>query len=157
MGVVLIVGVVCVQVPSSGVQFEVTLSSPTWSEPELGFSLSSATISASPRTVSVFHVVNSSLARVVSAPTDRIQLSVQRTAGTQTQASISVTTMPFTSSVAVGGLTFQPATPIVHFAPISQLVTFSAGQSEQQIQVEAVIAVATSPLAFRVIVESSSR
>ena len=145
------------QVPASGLQFQVTLTSVTLSPLELGFSQSSATVQVSARTRSQFLVVNSSLTKVVSSASDRVTLVIRRSRGVQTTSQVAVTTFSLISAATVGRLTFQPAVPTVNFAPTSELFTFAPGQTELEVSVEAVIATSPSPLAFQVGVVSPDK
>ena len=145
-----------IQVPAGGLQFTVRLSS-DFSLSELGFVVSSAVVYVRPRTVSVFLITNSSLTRVVYSSSDRINVEIRRTLGLQNIAQVTLRTAALASAVSVGRLTFQPAEPYVNFAPISEILVFSRGQTDLVVPVETVITAGTSPLAFQVVLESSSK
>jgi len=124
---------------------------------ELGFGVSSATVYVSARTRSQFRVADHSLVRVVTSPSDRVALVITRSRGIQATSQVTVATLSLNSAVTVGGLTFQPAMPIVNFAPTSELLTFAPGQTELEVSVEAIIAAGSAPLAFQVGVVSPNK
>ena len=144
------------QVPASGEQFSVCLSS---SSPGVGFGAPSlATVFVHPRTVSVFEITDSNLTRLVTSATDNnLVLEVRRIAGLQTFARVSLKTVQLTRAVTVGRQTFQPAQQLVHFAVTNVSRNFDVGVETVTVHLEVIISMGTTPLAFLVVLGSTSQ
>lgn len=142
--------------PSSGEKFSVLLSSSTSG---VGFSVPSvATIIVRPRTVAVFQITDSNLTRLVTSATDNhLVLEVKRIVGLQTFARVSLTTVQLARAISVGGQTFQPAQRYVHFAVTNVSRNFDVGVETLTVLLEVIISVGTTPLAFLVVLGSTSQ
>lgn len=143
------------QVPESGEQFSVLLSSST---PGVGFgSPVQAVVTVLPRVIATFRIAPDNLVNIVTRP-EELLLVIERTEGLQITAQVSYRTLQATQPIVVGKLQpFQPAQAQMQFTQIDQTsLIFNPGDTSLTVDVP-VLSIGSIPAAFRVQIDSTTQ
>ena len=141
-----------VQVPESGEEFSVRLSS---SMEGVGFgSPVVAAVTVLPRVIPTFRIAPDNLINVVISSQQPLPIVIERVNGQQTVATLPYSTVQPSEPVSVRGLPpIQPAQPQVDFAQIQTSVTFASGEESAIVNIP-ILSVGSSPVVFFVVIGS---
>ncbi len=116
---------------------------------------SDAIVTVLPRAVGMFRIAQSNLTSVATS-VGEISLIVERTAGLESTSTLRYTTSSPREAVTIGRLTFQPATPQLHFPVINvDTPSFNPGQTSVRIDV-GVLSVGSSPVVFMIEIQATN-